>query len=85
MVLDNIVVYVYGCSGCGATRNHIRRVVKYARANRIDLTIKHSQYDKENRGEHLLRLFEAKIEVKDKIPSIIVIKNKIERLETWNL
>lgn len=79
-----VVIYIYGCATCGRTGRHVRRAMKYCHDNQIDLEIKYSSHDEENRSEHGSYLIEAKIKA-DGYPAIVVHEGKVAKLSEWNM
>lgn len=79
-----MVVYIYGCATCGKNVRRVRKVMKYCRENNLNLEIKYSSHDEENRAEHVSYINQAGLQ-SDGYPSIVVDDNgKVARLSEWN-
>lgn len=58
--------------------------MKYCRDNEIDLEIKYSSHDEENRSEHGSYIIEAGLQA-DGYPAIVVNEGKVTKLSEWNM
>lgn len=75
-------VYIYGCN-CGSTRVYVNKVKKYAAERDLDFALYNSKYDEEARLRHSSYLTEAGFESDQYEP--ILVSDKVERLNEWNL
>lgn len=79
-----VVIYVYGCSSCGKTGRQVKRIVSFARANNLDVEIKYTSHDKQNREEHMKHLIDAGISTVG-YPPIVLLAGKTQKVLEWNL
>lgn len=77
-------MYIYGCATCGRTGRHVRRAMTYCRNNELDLEIKYSKDNDENREEHATHLIQGGIQG-DGYAAIVVQDGKVTRLSEWNI